>query len=46
MREYKKCQKNLAAFAASDHSELHSPGFADHGLIPRRISDNDPAHRN
>ena len=30
----------------SDHSELHSPGFADHVLIPRRISDDDLAHRN
>src|SRR5438067_9091465 len=22
-----------------DHSELHSPGFADHVLVPRRIPD-------
>src|SRR5204863_8867881 len=41
-----KCQKNLVAFAASDHSELHSPSFADHGLIPRRMSDDDLAHSN
>ena len=22
-----------------DHSELHSPGFADHVLVPRRVPD-------
>jgi len=27
-------------------SELHSPGFADHVLVPRRIPDDDLAHRN
>jgi hypothetical protein len=32
-----KWQKNLAMFAASDHSELHSSSFADHVLGPRRI---------
>ena len=25
--------------ANSDHAELHSPGFADHVLIPRRVPD-------
>jgi len=27
------------ACATSNHPELHSPSFVDHGLIPRRISD-------
>jgi len=30
----------------SDHADLHSPGFADHVLIARRISDVDLPHRN